>query len=121
MFITKPELQKPHCEPLYWASVVEMGLNWPAEGLCCDQYCRHIPPRAILGQRLNGGHRRAVDAAQRAQALPQSAARRAWAAQQTELTLKVAFFCCTGLNCVSDTTHAPQPPSWHDFLVPCAA
>jgi hypothetical protein len=57
MFITKPELQKPHCEPLYWASVVEMGLNWPAEGLHCGQYYRHIPPRAILRQRLNGGHR----------------------------------------------------------------
>ena len=48
MFITKPELQKPHCEPLYWASVVEMGLNWPAEGLRWGQYYRDIPPRAYL-------------------------------------------------------------------------
>jgi hypothetical protein len=33
MFITKPELQNPHCDPLYSASVVEIGLYCPADGL----------------------------------------------------------------------------------------
>ena len=88
MFITNPELQNPHCVPLYCASVVEIGLYSPVCLLDSASIVVTEEPSTLQSGRRH------------------------------EFTLIVVFFCWIGSYCVSDTTHAPHPPSWHDFLVP---